>query len=637
MALRRGGIANPTDGFSGIITVIFWIAFFGAGGYGVYWVIGELKRKADAGVEENAPKGSAAYKREAKKEIARNSSGGGSGPAFKPSRESKPELDRAAAEVNILVLAKEAARLKDDTVLQMEHARSLTGARQRYNQLAAGEGNLPEILEGNDEVLGIEETDFSTLKAEEASDRLSRAIAKIPGNTFLKLRVRRGNPRDVVLYFAATAGTGVNLGQRGYIKISNAFAIEIQKNLLTLPGDQLTDFERRQIEKILGVGEATDEEYTMLRNRLATAKGEAVAGTSVGESFARQIDKLNAFLPKAPVPEAILMKDGRRFTGKLLQDTPQAVSVRTVVGDVTVPKDEVERLITAEELKAEFQSKFVAGKKYRDALLQLLTWTQENNMPVHRELVAYTILQTVPMEPFARNAAGYVQMDGQWVLKTSIAAGAAIPERKAETKDDVKRELESMGFILRNNKWYSKVTWTAGIDSLWKPSTLKSNLNGTVIMDWNEGDTVIRRMDEKPAKFGPPDLKFIAPSATQGLASILVEAPGEIIECQVRASGGILENKQATRLEVFVTPDGGRSEVLYDIAKGSDTNFHDVTKFVRGKQRFTVTARMVTVKDSYHTYVRYLSSGKTSTQVFWVKAVILKSAAEFDRLYANAR
>jgi hypothetical protein len=526
--------------------------------------------------------------------------------------------------------------MKDDTVLQMEHAKTLSGARQRYNQLAAGEGNLPEVLEGNDEVLGYEDMDFTTMKAEVAAEKLSRAIARIPGNTFVKVRVRRGNPRDVVLYFAATAGTGINVGSRGYIKISNAFAIEIQKNLLTLPPDQLTEYERRQFEKILGVGEATEEEYQTLVVRLATAKGEAVAGRASTESFARQIDKLGGMMAKAPVPEAILMKDGRRFTGKLLADTPQAVSVRTVVGDITVPKDEVERLITAEELRNEFQSKFVAGKKYRDALLQLLTWTQENDMPVHRELVAYTILQTVPMEPFARNAAGYVQMDGQWTLKSSIAMGSPIPERKAETKDDIKRELESMGFVLRNNKWFSKVAWSTGIDSLWKPSTLKSNLNGTSIMDWNESDTLIRRLDEKPIK-GPPNIKFIAPTAVQGLASILVEAPGEIIECQVKAPGGILDAKPTVRIECFITPDSGRSEVLYDLNKGGDSEFHDVTKFVRGKQKFTVTARMVTVQDKYHTYVRWLVSNKDSTKTFWAKGTVLKSAPEFDRLWSSAK
>jgi hypothetical protein len=258
-------------------------------------------------------------------------------------------------------------------------------------------------------------------------------------------------------------------------------------------------------------------------------------------------------------------------------------------------------------------------------------------MSVHRELVAYTILQTTPTEAFARNAAGYVQMDGQWVLKSSIAAGAPIPERKAETWEDIRRELESMGFVLRGNRWYSKVAWSTGFDTLWHPSALKNNLNGTAVMDWHEGDTPLYRSDDKPKGLGAVDLKFIAPTGTQGLASIAIDAGGEIVECQVRACGGLIEEKPGARIECFLTAEGGRSEVLYDIAKGSDMAFHDVTAHVRGKQRFTVTARILTIKDKYHAYARWLLSNKDSKQVFWVKGVVLKPAAEFDRVWASAK
>jgi len=407
--------------------------------------------------------------------------------------------------------------------------------------------------------------------------------------------------------------------------------------VLSLPSPELTDEDRGRIEKILGLGECSEDDYSWLSERANGSKIAVGQANRRVESFARQIERLRGFLPKAPVPEAILLKEGRRFSGKLLQDTPAAVSVRTVVGDITVAKDDVERLITADDLRAEFQSKLGAGEKYRDALLQLLAWTLEMDMPVHRELVAYTLLEKTPDEPFARNAAGYVQMDGQWVLKNSIAAGAPIPERKAETKEDIRRELESMGFVLRGSRWYSKVAWSAGFDTLWRPSALKSNLNGTVVMEWHEGDTPLYRKDDKPKGLGAIDVKFIAPTGQQGLASIAIDAGGELVECQVRAVGGLIEEKPGARIECFVTAEGGRSEVLYDISKGADTAFHDVTAQVRGKQRFTVTARILTIQDKYHAYARWLMSNKDSKQVFWVKGVVLKPAAEFDRVWAGAK
>lgn len=636
MAIQRRGVALPTDGFSSIFTIVFWLAFFAAGGYGVFWCVGALKKKADSEVESNAPKASAQNKR------------GGNGyndiaqprkeaPVF-VERKAKPELDRAGAEVNILILAKEAARLRGDTSTQMDHAKALQGARQRFAEASQGENVIPETLEGNDEVLGLDDIDFTKLRGEDASRRITTAISRIPAASFLRVRVRRGNVRDVILYFGAASGTGQVIAQRGYVKISNSMALEVQKKVLTNPDVPLTEDDRKNIERILGAGECTEEEYSNLLGRLRGAVADSERVGMRGESFARQIKSLQSFLPKAPVPEAILLKDGRRFSGKLLQDTPAAVAIRTVVGDITVAKDDVERIVTSDDLRAEFQSKFGAGEKYEDALLQLLVWTQEMNMPVHRELVAYTILTKKPNEPFARNAAGYVQMDGTWQLKNSIAAGAPIPERKAETKEEIRKELESMGFVLRKDKWFSKVKWETGIDNLWKPSSLKSNQNGTAVMDWHEADTPRYRLDDKPKKLGAPDLKFVAPTGTQGLCTIVVEAPGEIVECQVRACGAMLDERPGNaRIECFLTAENGRAEVLYDITSKADFNWHDVSLQTRGKQKFTVTARMLTVQDKYHTYARFLPSNKDTTQVFWVKGVVLKPAGEFDRVWANAR
>lgn len=630
MAIKhRGTIGIPTDGFSALWSVLFWLAAFGAAGYGVYWCVGALKAKADSEVATNAPKASAVSRRE-----------GGAGTRKAPpneGRQIKPELDRAAAEVNILTLSKEVARLKGDSVTQAEHARSAALARAKFQRLASGEFGVPEVLEGNDEILGLDDTELARMKPEAAAQFISNSIARIPAGTFLRVRVRRGIEKEVHLYFTAASGTGMVVVKSGYTHISNEFALEIQKQVLSLPPDQLTDYERKQIEKILSVSEATDEEYAMLVRKVTGAATDSGAAKASAEGFTRQIQRLEGFLPKAPVPEAILLKDGRRFAGKLLAETPAAVSVRTVVGDVTVPKDDVAAIITANDLRAEFASKFSAGQKYRDALLQLVVWTKEMNMPVHQELVAYTILQKTPNDPFARNAAGYVQMDGQWTLKNSIAAGAPIPEKKAETKDDIRRELESMGFVLRKDKWYSKVPWSAGLDSLYRPPSLPMKLTGTAVMDWHEADTPIYRKDEKPKKLGALDLKFVAPTAAQGLATIAVEAPGEILECQVKASGYVLEEAKSARIECFLTAEGGKSEVLYDITGKSDFNFHDVTLYVRGKQKFTVTARMQTVVDKYQTYARYLPSNKDTSQVFWVKGVVLKPASEFDRVWASAK
>jgi hypothetical protein len=358
MAIQRRGIANPVD--TPLWGWLFWAAFFVAGGYGVYWCIGKLKTHADSEVEKNAPKSSAAYKKNAAGSESRSSSN--PGPAF-AAREAKPELDRAAAEYNVLVLQKEAARIRGDTDVWMERGAALNPVRQRVQQLATGEAIVPELLQGNDEILGIGEVLFAGLKPEDAARRITDAIGRIPAGTFLKLRVRRGNERDVILYFGQAAGTGM-VAARGYVKLSTAFSQEVKEKLLTLTSQQLTEFDRKNIERILGAGEATEEEYAMLRNRISGVAADTAQAGSLRESFNKQIEKLNAMLPKAPVPEAIVMKDGRRFSGSCSRTRPRQSP--SGPSSATSPCEGRRRPARdAEDLRAEFKSKSTRARSSR--------------------------------------------------------------------------------------------------------------------------------------------------------------------------------------------------------------------------------------------------------------------------------
>src|SRR5688572_28197795 len=204
MAIQRRGIANPVD--TPLWGWLFWAAFFVAGGYGVYWTIGKLKTHADSEVEKNAPKSSAQYKRNATGSESRASSN--PGPVF-AAREAKPDLDRVAAEFNLLLLSREAARIRGDNDSYLDRAAQLSSVRQRVQQLSTGETVVPELLQGNDEVIGIGDVMFSGLKPQDAARRITDAISHIPAGTFIKVRVRRGGERDVILYFGQAAGTGI--------------------------------------------------------------------------------------------------------------------------------------------------------------------------------------------------------------------------------------------------------------------------------------------------------------------------------------------------------------------------------------------------------------------------------------------
>jgi hypothetical protein len=119
--------------------------------------------------------------------------------------------------------------------------------------------------------------------------------------------------------------------------------------------------------------------------------------------------------------------------------------------------------------------------------------------------------------------------------------------------------------------------------------------------------------------------------------TLSVEAPALIADCQLRAVGAVIEKGHGGRVEVFLTPDGGKSTTLYNVDNGGDDGWHDVGGQLTGKKRFTVSARMSTTKDTYHTYARFLPSLPESKQVFWVRGTVLQPAPDADRVWLGAR
>ncbi len=637
MALRRGSRrgVNVSVGLGGLGSLIFPVLVIGGLGYAVYWGVGRMQRYSEADVKKTAaqsPGLKGAHSRPAP--VTR--------PA-PPDAELRAALEQAAMEANLAMLRKEAARYAGNTVAVTSRGAAAVNARNAFERLASRSQTPPEVLESDDEILGVDDVALVSLKPDAAATWLEQMTERIAPGSSYRVRVKTA-AGEATRYLVFTTGVGSApasvSGTR--VKISSDLALEIQKQVLSLPPDLLSSGERREIERIVGQGEASADEYDMIRRRLQVNATLTVNRDKDRGEFERASRKLEALLLTAPVPEALIMKDGRRFVGALAGETQTTISIRTLVGPITVALEDVKEKIPAKELRDEFKRRFDAGEKFRESYLQLLTWTREWDMPVHREYVAYALLMGDPGDRVARLAAGYFQApSGEWIPQNSIASGARIPVRKVETKAEAKTELEAMGFTLRGNHWLAKALWEDGIENLHNPGKLKLSLSGAIVMAWHEQDSPKFRLlnpTGKPKDGSPPRLRFIAPTAAQGLATITLEAPGEIVDLQIRAVGGVLdEGPRGVHLETWVTPEGGRSHVLYDIDSGSNQNWHDVSGPLRGKRKFAVTSRMTTVKDTYHAYSRFLYGLPESKDVFGVRGTVLKAAPEIDRIWATLK
>jgi hypothetical protein len=463
------------------------------------------------------------------------------------------------------------------------------------------------------------------------------------GNSYFKFRVRRGGAtRDLQVFISReTSSTAAEFSTSGRIKISTYLGLEIQKQVLSLPPSVLPQSERVEIEKILGRGEATPEEYAKLTRRMALNESGSI--DQERDSFKSQIATLQKMLPTAPVPDSLLTKDGRRITGTLAADTQRAVIMETPYAKVEVLRPNVQHLAISQEVREEFDNRLAGSRDKVQALSQLMAWTKEMQMPVHREYVAYLILQLTPGDPFARAAAGYYQgPGGRWVLGSSIAAGAKPSLKKPENRGELAAELEAMGFSQQGNHWYSKATWSTAIDTLHAPTpgSIRMSMSGCQIFTWHEGDTPEARLTNpsgKPKDGSAPRLRFLAPTSSTGSVTLTVEAPEDFLECKVKALGMVVDRLKQGKVECYITPEGASTQTLYSIDTGPNELYHDITSLVRGKRRFALTVRLTTTMDKYQAYARFLPSVPGDKEAFCVKATILQPAPDVDKTWANTR
>lgn len=547
----------------------------------------------------------------------------------------RPSVQQALNELNVAVIQSEMARLRGEAGARGRYAEEAANALNRAN---AFNGPLPDHLEPGDQITAFETFDLMKMREEDAAARLARALDKKPFQTSYRFRVRRGGELELSIFFPAQTGATGLASASGRISISNQLALEIQKQVLSLPDGVLGQTERQEIERILGKGEASPEEYETLTRRLNAGEAAVLERET---DFRTQIAKLQAMLPTGPVPDTLLTKEGKKIAGTIAGDTPAQVTMETSYGKISTAKPDVRHLYTADELREEFKRRLEGSADNVSALRDTLAWAKEWQLPVQKEYVAYKILQLFPQDPQARMEAGYSPgSGGRWILGNSIAAGAKPTLRKVQNRGDLQQELQAAGYVQHNERWFTKEAWSAVIDTLHSQPNVRMTMAGCEIVPWYDGDTPQARLFNPSGKTKdglPPRLRFIGPSGATGTVTFNIDAPGDFLECSLRVSGSVVERNNQGKVQVFVTPEGAQTQPLYEIDQAANVSLTDISRWVFGKRKFSVTARLTTTTDKYHAYARLLESHPDSKEVFLVKATILSPAPDVDKTWASTR
>ncbi len=573
-----------------------------------------------------------------------SSPGGTPGGAFggRKAEPAGPPLDRLVADLNMAVIAKEISRLRGEgwAASQKGSAASLAHA----NVLARpGQDVLADrILEPQDLFLAVDELNVASTEPREAADQLTRSFEKVRAGSLHRFHVRRGGEERVLFVnFAEDASLpDARLALPAKVKISDEVAQEIQRKFWGLGAyyqeTYFTPEERATVERCLSRSEATPEEFVFLTKRVIR---DAAPEVDAEQSWFRsRLMDLELKMKAAPVPDVVTTKEGKRIDGRIVEDAAAHVRVEASYGRITIYRNDIREVAKAAETRQEFDRRLNAAIQHPEAYPDLLTWTRDWNLPVHREYVAYLMLLRNPADRLARMAAGYHQeASGKWILPEG---GAPPPRPEAQlpsTRKELQAKLEELGFVLKDGKWFQKVPWSTGIHTLYHSSDVKWTGQGVAIMTAREGESALAVFTKANIRPGGAREMFLCPTATTGTVTIGVSAPGDIVDCRVKATGFIVERERQGKIEVALMPEGGKLVPLYAVDTMGNGEYHDVTEAVKGRRRFTVSARLTTTADKFHTYARFLPSLPDTTEAFWVKGSVLQPSPEIDKAWAEAR
>jgi len=125
---------------------------------------------------------------------------------------------------------------------------------------------------------------------------------------------------------------------------------------------------------------------------------------------------LLAFLVAPVLADIIYLKDGRKFTGKVVSESGGVVKFKSVGGVLTFKKSEVDHIEKGLTKKDEYAAR---RKKIDDddipGLLALARWCEEERLVAQRRRIYRELTKKVPDHPQIRRAMGQIYSDGKWV------------------------------------------------------------------------------------------------------------------------------------------------------------------------------------------------------------------------------
>ena len=154
---------------------------------------------------------------------------------------------------------------------------------------------------------------------------------------------------------------------------------------------------------------------------------------------------LLALLAALAAADVIVLKDGRRIEGQVVKKTSTEVVVKTSVGEVTFPRQDVVEIIPQKTTQEEYEERLAACKTAED-YYQLGKWCVEQRLKRRAEKLYRRAIEVDPDHAGARRELGFVEHRGEWVTPA---------ERDRRIAAEYEAEMKAKGFVLFDGRWVS--------------------------------------------------------------------------------------------------------------------------------------------------------------------------------------
>ena len=132
----------------------------------------------------------------------------------------------------------------------------------------------------------------------------------------------------------------------------------------------------------------------------------------------RKLLLLLSLVPGLLVADVVYLKGGGKFTGRILEQTAEKVVVDFGDGTVSLPMDRVEEIAKGTSPLEEFDARASKlGPQDVNGWRSLALWASARGLSAQSRAAYKRVLALAPDDKEAREALGFVQVDGRWLTE----------------------------------------------------------------------------------------------------------------------------------------------------------------------------------------------------------------------------